>query len=281
MPPRDPDERLLAALRPPVPVPGDDDHADGEHDDGDAGEHRGVDRDHDGDEGGDDDLAAIRRLGAVARDLTDDDRALDEPPAALWAGIAARADDEGNREAQAAPITATDAGAPGAPRTAGPAGALGAARRPGVSRSRAARTGGTRRLLAVAAVVVVVAGLAAAVVARDGDEPSVVARAEVLPLDGAVGAPAAVEVVEEDGGVRRLVGVSGVDLPEPDGFYEVWLLDEDAVGMVSLGPLRDDGTYEVPGGVDLGAFPVVDVSVEPSDGDPRHSGVSVLRGTLS
>jgi len=129
--------------------------------------------------------------------------------------------------------------------------------------------------------VVVVAGLAVAVIARGGDEPSVVARAEVLPLDGAVGAPAAVEVVEEDGGVRRLVGVSGVDLPEPDGFYEVWLLDEDAVGMVSLGPLRDDGTYEVPGGVDLGAFPVIDVSVEPSDGDPRHSGVSVLRGTLS
>lgn len=51
--------------------------------------------------------------------------------------------------------------------------------------------------------------------------------------------------------------------------------------MVSLGPSRPDGRYAVPSGVDAGRFPVVDVSLEPPDGDPTHSGTSVLRGTLA
>ena len=37
----------------------------------------------------------------------------------------------------------------------------------------------------------------------------------------------------------------------------------------------------LPAQVDVGEFPVVDVSIEPADGDPAHSGDSVVRGTLS
>jgi hypothetical protein len=51
--------------------------------------------------------------------------------------------------------------------------------------------------------------------------------------------------------------------------------------MVSLGPVRSDGRYEIPAAVDVSAFPIVDVSIEPADGVPTHSGRSVLRGTLS
>ena len=40
-------------------------------------------------------------------------------------------------------------------------------------------------------------------------------------------------------------------------------------------------SLEVPSGVDLTEYPVVDVSVEPLDGDPSHSGVSVVRGRLA
>jgi hypothetical protein len=36
----------------------------------------------------------------------------------------------------------------------------------------------------------------------------------------------------------------------------------------------------VPEGLDLDAFPIVDVSVEQLDGDPLHSGVSVCRGQI-
>jgi hypothetical protein len=49
---------------------------------------------------------------------------------------------------------------------------------------------------------------------------------------------------------------------------------------VSLGPLRPDGSYDLPPGLDPEQFPIVDVSVEPLDGDPAHSGDSRLRGQL-
>jgi hypothetical protein len=60
----------------------------------------------------------------------------------------------------------------------------------------------------------------------------------------------------------------------------VWLIDPTVSKMVSLGPLRDDGVYDVPAGVDPFAFPIVDVSAEPVDGNPAHSGDSLLRGQL-
>ncbi|WP_324275343.1 anti-sigma factor [Blastococcus brunescens] len=75
-----------------------------------------------------------------------------------------------------------------------------------------------------------------------------------------------------------------VDLDAPqleDGYYEIWLIDRDVVGMVTLGVVRPGTqTFELPAGLDLGEFPLVDVSVEPLDGDPTHSGVSVARGEL-
>ena len=48
-----------------------------------------------------------------------------------------------------------------------------------------------------------------------------------------------------------------------------------------LCPARADGIYTVPADVDPGEFPIVDVSVEPPDGDPTHSGVSLARGELA
>jgi RNA polymerase sigma-70 factor (ECF subfamily) len=54
------------------------------------------------------------------------------------------------------------------------------------------------------------------------------------------------------------------------------------------GPLRawltgigDEGRFTFPVGLDLDDFAVVDVSAEPFDGDPAHSGDSILRGELS
>ncbi len=65
------------------------------------------------------------------------------------------------------------------------------------------------------------------------------------------------------------------------GYLELWLIDPTVTRLVSLGPLRTDGIYDIPAGVDPAAFPIVDVSVEPVDGDPTHSGDSVLRGELT
>jgi anti-sigma-K factor RskA len=135
---------------------------------------------------------------------------------------------------------------------------------------------------AAAALVVVLVGI---VVTRDGgdDGETVVASARLEPLpDEPTGSARPVEarVVETADG-RRLDLSLPDGLPAPAGFYEVWLIDPDVEGMVSLGPARSDGTYAVPSDLDVTAFPIVDVSVEPPDGNPTHSGVSVLRGTLS
>jgi hypothetical protein len=51
--------------------------------------------------------------------------------------------------------------------------------------------------------------------------------------------------------------------------------------MVPVGVLNGStGRFTVPAGVNLTDYPVVDVSLEPLDGNPAHSGTSVLRGTL-
>ena len=68
---------------------------------------------------------------------------------------------------------------------------------------------------------------------------------------------------------------------EVDGALEVWLIDTDVQGMVSLGFLTaDHGEFVIPAGYAVDAFPIVDISVEPPDGDPTHSGDSVTRGIL-
>ncbi|MXV86058.1 MAG: anti-sigma factor [Acidimicrobiales bacterium] len=72
---------------------------------------------------------------------------------------------------------------------------------------------------------------------------------------------------------------SGADL-------EAWLIQPDDHGnvadLVSLGLIdpADPGSLAVPLGYDPSLYSVVDISVEPRDGDPAHSGRSILRGVL-
>jgi anti-sigma-K factor RskA len=106
----------------------------------------------------------------------------------------------------------------------------------------------------------------------------VVASATLDPLPGreATGTAA---VHEEDG--RRVLDLR-LDDAGQHGFLEVWLLDADAQRLVSLGVLAGtSGTFELPAGVDLAEYPVVDVSDEPYDGNPAHSGDSIVRGRLA
>lgn len=107
-----------------------------------------------------------------------------------------------------------------------------------------------------------------------------VATADLAPLPGWDDASGEARVEETADG-RRQVVVS-LDAPAPDGtFREVWLLAEDVSGLVSLGVLEgSEGRFDLPAGLDLAAFPVVDVSEEHFDGDPAHSGDSVVRGPL-
>jgi anti-sigma-K factor RskA len=201
--------------------------------------------DHETDLGGTGELDELAALRSLARGIGIDDdhrlEPLDEPPVDLWHRIAAE--------------TGTD-------RTVVPL----ATRRP------------PRRtvvLAAAAAAAVVAVAATALAVGRDG-EPEILATATLDRL-GPAGSGSA-ELLDDDGQLRLRVDTAGLDAG--DGFLELWVIDTEVQRLVSLGPLRADGLYDLPDGLDPAAFPIVDVSVEPIDGDPTHSGDSVLRGQL-
>ncbi|WP_299959811.1 anti-sigma factor [uncultured Modestobacter sp.] len=200
------------------------------------------------------------------------------PPPRVWDAIAAATGATSRPRPTVPPVKAAASPVPApapAGATAEPAGADVVPLRP--------RAGGwsRNRWLTAAAAVLVGAVAGGTVVALTGEDTggSVVAETALDPLDDRTASGRA--QVREDGGVRSLQ----IDLDAPaldDGYYEVWLLEPDAVRMVPLGTVRTgDSVLPVPEGLDLVAYPVVDVSIEPLDGDPTHSGVSVVRGQLS
>ena len=133
-------------------------------------------------------------------------------------------------------------------------------------------------LAAATAMAVVVAG--GAVWFRSSVDEAVVAQAVMRPLPSRSGQGTA-KLIERDG-AREL----SIELSRPavsGAFEELWLLNTDGRRMISLGVVRPDGRgrYPVPLGGRLDGYTVVDVSLEPLDGNAAHSRTSLLRGTLS
>ncbi|MFG1842228.1 anti-sigma factor [Micromonospora sp. NPDC049175] len=73
------------------------------------------------------------------------------------------------------------------------------------------------------------------------------------------------------------------NLPRVPGYYEVWLINPTTMEMFSVGTLggASDALLPLPPNVDLTSYSVVDVSAERYDNNTRHSGDSLLRGTLT
>lgn len=154
----------------------------------------------------------------------------------------------------------------------------------GPSRPRRPRMLAVRPMVAAAAsVVVLAAGIGLGAWLADGgggggqDGP-------VLALGrlGPAGAEARGEArLVGDGGDGLRLSVDGLSPSSADEFYELWLLDGPD-RLVSLGSFRvpASGTADVavPLPVPIDDFAFIDVSVEREDGDPGHSGDSVLRG---
>lgn len=88
--------------------------------------------------------------------------------------------------------------------------------------------------------------------------------------------------IKHDGRLIRLK-VTGLKANGDDDFYEAWLMDPKN-GLVALGTFRVDehgeARLDLPVPVGTDRYPVVDISLQPVDGKPTHSGVSVLRGKL-
>jgi len=90
-------------------------------------------------------------------------------------------------------------------------------------------------------------------------------------------------IVAEDAEGNRTLVVE-LSSPEPvDGSRAVWLIDRNGQRMRMLGYLNGaEDSWPVPSDLDPRQYPIVDVSKEPpGDPDPRHSTVSIVRGTLN
>lgn len=222
---------------------------------------------HDADLGEPADPRVVRALESLGADP--DAGELEQPPAGLWDSIAAEAFGDG------------EAGGGAADPSARPAHGPDAARPTRWGRRRAGEPTVRRpALFAIAAAILLGVVLGGAVLvdrlADGSDGPETVVTGELEPIGDA--GSGTVEVTRD--GDQLQLRADLVDLPDPDGYYEVWVGSDDLSGLVSLGPVRSDGVYDLPAGWDPGSFPVVDVSEEPLDGDPTHSAVSVVRGTL-
>lgn len=213
--------------------------------------------------------AAFEAVVTVGRSVTPEDHP-SAPPAHVWEGILAEiAGDE------------TAAGPPGAtipdPGRSTPDDATVVPLAP--ARRRGARAG----WFLAAAAGLVVGGVGGVVVAdRLGTEPAPTVLAEVA----LAGLPewrdsSGVARIEKDAAGARTLVVNLAGRTFDDGFQEVWLIDRDVTRLVSLGVIEGtEGRLPIPASVDLDVYAVVDVSAEPLDGDPAHSGDSIVRGVL-
>jgi anti-sigma-K factor RskA len=152
----------------------------------------------------------------------------------------------------------------------------------GLQRGAGSRRRGARRLVlrplvaAAAAVVLLAAGAGLGFLLDRG--PSASAQLALRPV-GQLDPAASGKVSLVNDGVN--VRLSGLKPTGGGEFYELWLLGADK-RLVGLGSFRVDAngaaTLKLPLPVDPKTFTYFDLSLEPSDGNPGHSGVSVLRG---
>jgi Anti-sigma-K factor rskA len=135
-------------------------------------------------------------------------------------------------------------------------------------------------IAAAAAALGLVVGAGATVII-DRNDVQVAASTALSALPGQTGHGTA-ELLRTPNDPELRVSVDG---PQPaDRYREVWLINSDGQRMYSLGVLPESGTgtYPLPtllaDGLD--GFTIVDVSIEPYDGNPEHSRNSQVRGSL-
>ncbi|MBJ7329786.1 MAG: anti-sigma factor [Solirubrobacteraceae bacterium] len=139
---------------------------------------------------------------------------------------------------------------------------------------------------ALAAAVFVGLGVAGGVLLDDDDA----GRIEFVPIEGAQkvelaalpGAGAASAIAEMGGNLEDTMLLSTTDLApsKPGEYYELWALNSpDDLAPIGTFRVGKDGaaTVEFPLGVDPAKYKALDISIERDDGDPGHSGDSVLR----
>jgi Anti-sigma-K factor rskA len=224
-------------------------------------------------------LSALRQVVTAARDAGPGSTRV-APPPALWHRIAAETGVGVSARHEEVLRHSQDDAPPNV------------ARQPNVTRRPSTRhrpnvRGADRPglLLAAACLVIglIAGGLGTWLVTGDRSSQSpaaqVVAETRLAGLALAPSAIGEANVVTTPTGRRLDLDVQRLGTPQ--GFYEVWLIDPTVTKMVPIGVLSgSEGRFALPAGVDLSSYPLLDISIQPLNGDPKHSGRSVLRGTF-
>ena len=136
-------------------------------------------------------------------------------------------------------------------------------------------------LVAAAIGLLVGVGVTAVVNQARTDDVQIVSTTTLTALPGQSGGGQA-ELVRDNGATALRINVEG-SAPSSE-FREVWLINNDGKRMYALGvlPTTGSGTYPIPAqlGDSLDGFTIVDVSIEPYDGNAAHSLKSQVRGSL-
>ncbi len=218
-------------------------------------------------------VAALRSTVSVARSAVGE-VALIEPPARVWQAVRGELGLDPALQAPSRPARVPSM--PSAASAPSPVVELITRRE---RRSSIRRTVGVIAASAAAAAIITggVLGWGAAA-PRAAGELLASATLDALPAWQSASGDASLERLADGERVLRVT----LDAPVAEGVVrEVWLLTPEVDGLISLGYLTEGtGVFVVPDSVDIGRFSVVDISAEPLDGDPTHSGDSIVRGAL-
>lgn len=137
--------------------------------------------------------------------------------------------------------------------------------------------------LAVTAALAGAGGLVAARVERGADDSIPPPPATTIALRPLPGIEGRAQLTLNGPGTEAELRAGGLRPSGAHDYYEAWLAD-DRGRMVSMGTFRvaSSGSVDIhmPVAVDVTRYVLVDVSLEPDDGNPAHSNTSVLRGRL-
>jgi hypothetical protein len=231
-----------------------------------------------------DELNSLMRVATLARSGSPLDLPLDAPGPAVWGsisrtlGLAADVMPAPFETAAlfAAPDPATSPPPVATPSSAGPS-------TPG-HRARRRRRRWIAPILSGALAVVVATG--AILIATNTfapktvtPKPTILAEANLKALPGWAGSSG--EAILEKTGSGRQVVVTVSESRNAPGYREVWLISSDLTKLISVGVLEGTtGIFTIPTDVTIADYPILDVSSEMPDGNPAHSGDSIVRGTL-
>jgi hypothetical protein len=136
--------------------------------------------------------------------------------------------------------------------------------------------------IVIAAVLAAIIGFVGGVLLpRQFNQPKIISSAELTAQPKWLGSSGSAQIEVANDGSEILHITVNVTKPF-DGNRQVWLATADLSQMRSVGYLNhDSGNYQIPAGLNLRAFTVVDVSAEPRpDPSPAHSDQSIVRGHL-